>query len=241
MFTGIIQAMGTVGANEPSATGRRLLIRPDAGWAYAPGVGDSVCVSGCCLTLAEAASGAGWAFDVVPETLAKTTLSALAAGSRVNLERSLAAGDLMGGHLVQGHVDGVAVVERVESREGPWGKERRLTIRPRATAAGTADAALDPRDESAFLPRGEAASRTPTEAAPGSLMEYIVPKGAVALAGVSLTVAAVDPRAGVFEVALIPTTLRLTTLGEAIVGTKLNFEADAMAKTVVHWLRHYGR
>jgi len=225
VFTGIIQSMGAVLAAEPTTTGRRLVIRPDEGWDYRPALGDSVCVSGCCLTVAEVllpdpapgptpprsgkgdGGGGGWAFDLVPETLARTTLGELTPGRRVNLERSLAVGDLLGGHIVQGHVDGVAVVEAAESREGPWGAERRLTIRP-----------------------------TPTPQA--RLMEYIVPKGSIALDGVSLTIAAVAD--ATFDVALIPTTLRLTTLGDARPGTRLNLEADTMAKTIVHYLRTFG-
>lgn len=129
VFTGLVQAVGRVKAVEPRATGVRLLVEP-GGWGHRPGLGDSISVSGVCLTVAEepgAGGGAGWAFDVVHETLAKTTLGRLRPGSAVNLEHAVTASTLMGGHFVQGHVDGVARVERVEA-----GDDWRLTVRPPA-------------------------------------------------------------------------------------------------------------
>ncbi len=198
MFSGIVQARGRVVESRPTATGTRLVIEPD-GWNHRPEPGESVCVSGVCLTLAaERGADGRLAFDVVPETLAKTTLGSLRPGSQVNLERSLRAMDLMSGHLVQGHVDGVGTVESVSG-----GTERRVRVAP-----------------------------------PAALMECMVPKGSVAIDGVSLTLASVDPRAGAIEVALIPTTLELTTLGDLKAGGRVNIEADVVAKTIVHWLRN---
>ncbi|HEY6960540.1 MAG TPA: riboflavin synthase [Gaiellaceae bacterium] len=98
MFTGLVREVGTV---RSMADGRLVV---DA--ALTGAVGDSVAVNGVCLTVVDAADGA-LAFDTVPETLARTTLGTLDAGSRVNLEPALRAGDAMGGHYVQGHVDGV--------------------------------------------------------------------------------------------------------------------------------------
>ncbi|MFN0010653.1 MAG: riboflavin synthase [Phycisphaerales bacterium] len=119
MFTGLVQAVGVVRSVEVSAGGLRVVVDP-AGWAHVPAQGDSICVSGCCLTVAGVDGGA-WAFDVVPETLGKTTIGGLAVGTRVNLEHSVTAATLLGGHFVQGHVDGVAVVERVErGGEAGW-------------------------------------------------------------------------------------------------------------------------
>jgi riboflavin synthase len=203
MFTGLVQAVGKVASVEPRQAGAgggfRLRIDP-LGWGYRPEVGESISVSGCCLTVAalEGPDGGLWAFDAVPETLAKTTLGGLAAGCRVNLEHAATPTTLLGGHVVQGHVDGVAVVESVLT-EGEW----RVRIRP------TAD-----------------------------LMEYMTPKGSVCVEGVSLTLARVEPRQW-FEVALIPVTLEKTTLGELRAGSSVNVEADAFAKTVVNWVRHY--
>lgn len=197
MFTGLVQAIGVVRAVESTAGGVRLRIQAE-GWDYRPRLGDSIAVSGCCLTLAAEFDGSMW-FDVVSETLSKTMLGSKQVGSRVNLERSLAVGDLMGGHQVQGHVDGVGVVERVDAGWRVW-------VRP---------------------PVGE-------------LMRYMVPRGSVCLDGVSLTLADVNPSAGLIQVALIPTTLEKTTLKEWTAGTRVNIEADAMAKTIVHYLQHFG-
>ena len=78
-----------------------------------------------------------------------------------------------------------------------------------------------------------------TMSADSSLMQYIVPKGSITCNGVSLTVASVDAQRNTFTVALIPTTLKLTTLDRVEVGDTVNLETDVIAKTVVHWLRHY--
>jgi len=197
MFTGLVQTIGVV-VEASRGSGLRLGITA-RDWAYQPAPGDSICVSGVCLTLAKPLGTEVMAFDVVEETLARTTLGALRTGSRVNLERALAVGDLLGGHMVQGHVDGVGLVERVQT-----GADYRLWVRP-----------------------------------PAPLMECIVPKGSIALDGVSLTIAASDPDTGLFEVALIPTTLAKTTLGQARAGDRCNLETDIMAKTVLHYLRHF--
>jgi len=133
MFTGLVQAVGEVRGIEKRANGARLAI--DAGkWAYARSarVGDSVSVAGVCLTIVRVAGGrtdrskprsvarrSGFEFDVVRETLDKTRLGALRAGDRVNLEHAATMGALLGGHLVQGHVDGVGRVLKVR-RGGDW-------------------------------------------------------------------------------------------------------------------------
>jgi riboflavin synthase len=107
MFTGLVQQMGTV-RDVVGGDSTRLTIAPDGEWEdYAHG--ESIATSGVCLTVV--ASGPGWfAVDVMAQTLALTSLSDVAAGRRVNLERAMRLGDRLGGHLVQGHVDGVAVV-----------------------------------------------------------------------------------------------------------------------------------
>jgi riboflavin synthase alpha subunit len=184
-----------------SPAGLRLAIDP-AGWSggkHKPSPGDSICVSGVCLTLAEPPVAGDFIFNAVPETLAKTTLADLRPGSMVNLEPALRAGDPLGGHFVQGHVDGVAAVAGLHTRG-----EHRVTLRP-----------------------------------PPDLMPFVTPRGSVCLDGVSLTIARVDPAGGTFDVALIPTTLDLTTLGSLREGSRVNLEADVLARTMVHWLRHY--
>lgn len=200
MFSGIVQAKGRVVAMEPTPAGRRVRIHP-GDWGHRPAPGDSVCVSGCCLTLAAPVGEDGLlSFDAIPETLAKTTLGSFGIGGSVNLESSVTASTPMDGHTVQGHVEGVGEVTGL-STEGEW----RVRIAP-------------PRD----------------------LMPCIVPKGSVAVDGVSLTVAAVEAEAGWFEVALIPTTLERTTLGAVGIGSKVNIETDILARSVVHVLRHFG-
>lgn len=107
MFTGLVQQMGTVREVVHGET-TRLTITPDRDWeAYTHG--ESIATSGVCLTVVD--SGPDWfAVDVMAQTLVLTSLSDVAAGRRVNLERAMRLGDRLGGHLVQGHVDGVAVV-----------------------------------------------------------------------------------------------------------------------------------
>jgi riboflavin synthase len=221
VFTGLVQAVGRiVSPPAPGASGSnkplRLLVDPGA-WQHRPGPGDSIAVSGCCLTLAAPVDSHGntpgtLAFDVVPETLAKTCLGALLArpdpaARRVNLEHAVTASTLMGGHFVQGHVDGVGQVERVTTAEG-----HRVRVRP-----------------------------------PPDLMPYLAPKGSICIDGVSLTIAGLGgatpghPNAAPtwFEVALIPATLELTTLADLAEGDPVNLEADILAKTIVHYLRHF--
>jgi len=185
VFTGLVQEVGTVS----SFDGARLTIQAPQ-TASSAQAGDSVAIDGVCLTVV-ACDDSALSFDAVPETLARTSLSALGSGSRVNLEGALRAGDALGGHYVQGHVDGVGIVRSVE----PEGEGRR--------------AAFD---------------------APVELLRYVVEKGSVAVQGTSLTVAAVDERG--FEVALIPHTLAVTTLGTLATGDRVNLETDVLAKYV---------
>jgi len=122
VFTGIVRERGRVAAAERNGDGLRLRVEaPETASTAAPG--DSVSVSGVCLTVTAATNGS-LAFDAVPETIARTNLGRLAAGSRVNLEPALRAGEPLGGHFVQGHVDGTARVERLE----PEGAGARLTL-----------------------------------------------------------------------------------------------------------------
>ncbi len=207
MFTGLIEQMGVLVSAGPSPAGpsrdanaTRLLIDPQ-GWAHHPKLGDSIACNGCCLTLAAdpAATDSLLAFDAIPETLAKTTLGSWKPGKRIHLEHSATLGTLLGGHLVQGHVDGIGIVIDLKT-QGEW----RTRIRP----------------------------------APG-LIEFFAPKGSVCVDGVSLTVAALDPKENWFEVTLIPVTLEKTTLADLTPGATCNLEADVIGKQVVHWLRHF--
>jgi riboflavin synthase len=119
MFTGLVREVGTVLSVKGDDTVRLELHAPETAGASA--VGDSVAIDGVCLTVVAVDDGR-LAFDAVPETLARTSLGSLAVGALVNLEPALRAGDALGGHYVQGHVDGVGTVRSVE----PEGEGRRL-------------------------------------------------------------------------------------------------------------------
>ena len=123
MFTGIVQDLGQVLARESRGGDLRLTVRCDRLELKRLAVGDSICVQGCCLTAVELADQT-FAADVSRETLSLTTLGELHEGSAVNLEPALRAGDALGGHLVSGHVDGVAQLLAVSGDA----RSRRLTI-----------------------------------------------------------------------------------------------------------------
>ncbi len=197
MFTGIVQAMCCVEAVKDQPAGKRLVVGrrkwQPVGMTLCPG--DSVCINGVCLTAVEV-SDKLMSFDVIVETLNRTTLGSLSVGDPINVELSLAASAPISGHFVQGHVEATAVVMAVE--QGSDGV--RLTLQP-----------------------------------PIDLMSYIVPKGSITLDGVSMTVAAVGHSD--FQVALIPTTLQVTTLGKVRPGSAVNIETDVISRTVVHALK----
>jgi riboflavin synthase len=142
VFTGIVEELGTIASIEGDDDGLRLQIDAPV---LAPlcQIGDSVNVSGCCLTVV-AVDRATLAFEVVPETLRRTALGGLGAGARVNLEDALRAGEPYGGHIVQGHVDGVGELgERREEGIGLWLRfrapanvQRYLIEKGSATVAG---------------------------------------------------------------------------------------------------------
>jgi riboflavin synthase len=128
MFTGIVEGTGTVAALAAAADGSGARLEVAAPWlAGELRLGESVAVNGCCVTVAEPTSG-GFAADLVAETLRRTALGGLAAGARVNLERPMTLGGRLGGHLVQGHVDGVArVLDRAPVGDG---EEVRVELPP---------------------------------------------------------------------------------------------------------------
>ncbi len=116
MFTGIVEAMATVEALRPQPGGARLSLRVPEGWAR-PEPGSSIAVNGACLTLV-AWEGPCFLADLSTETLARTTFGSLRPGDRVNLERPLTLGAMLGGHLVTGHVDGIGTVTAVRPDGG---------------------------------------------------------------------------------------------------------------------------
>ena len=128
MFTGLVQAVGRIAAIEQRPFGVRLVVDANR-WDHTPELGESISVSGVCLTIAEPMKpGEPMRFDVVAETLDKTKLGDLIVGNGVNLERACRPNDLLGGHIVQGHVDGVATVTRVQNDPEDW----RVRIEPPA-------------------------------------------------------------------------------------------------------------
>jgi riboflavin synthase len=186
VFTGIVEELGEVVAVAEMPDAVRLTVSGPVVTSDA-GHGDSISVNGVCLTVVEV-DRATFTADVVPETLRRSSLDKVHIGDRVNLERAAAVGQRLGGHIVQGHVDGTAVL-------------------------------LD-RDEDGLT----------RFALPPHLARYVVEKGSITVDGVSLTV--VDAGEEEFSVALIPTTLELTTLGRKVPGDVVNLEVDVLAKYV---------
>ena len=194
MFTGIVREIGRVSRLQPLDTGEvRLTVVADQVLQGA-GLGDSIAVNGVCLTVAEQQEAAFTA-DVMAETLRRSTLGSLIDGSPVNLEPAATPTTALGGHIVQGHVDGTGTVLQRE----PSGDFDEITI-----------------------------------ALPPGLDRYLVEKGSVAVEGVSLTVAAVGQEGDNdwFRVALIPSTLQHTTLGQLRPGDAVHLEVDVLATYV---------
>ena len=190
MFTGIVEELGRVAGTEDLGDAARFVVHGPLVTSDAAH-GDSIAVNGVCLTVVEVLGDGSFTADVMNETLLRSSLGTLVAGNPVNLERAVALHSRMGGHLVQGHVDGT----------------------------------------------GEVLSRAPSQhwelvriSLPDNIARYVVEKGSITVDGVSLTVAALDESS--FTISLIPTTLELTTLGAAQVGTPVNLEVDVIAKYV---------
>ncbi|MCS7160151.1 MAG: riboflavin synthase [Gemmatales bacterium] len=189
MFTGIIRHLGTVHDLREIGVGKRLTVS-QAHLARALQSGDSLAVNGVCLTVVQVEEER-LHFDLGPETLARTNLGRLQPGEVVNLEPPVRLGDALGGHWVQGHIDGLATVSSRQHQEQfdmLW-----LSVSP-------------------------------------DLLAYMVPKGSIALDGVSLTL--VEVLSDCFSVMLIPYTLAQTTLGVRRIGDAVNVEVDILSKYV---------
>jgi riboflavin synthase len=193
LFTGIIEAVGTLAALEPRGSTVGVVIDAPT-VAAGVRIGDSIAVNGTCLTVTKIDAGR-LHFDAVRETLEHTSLRDQRVGARVNVERAMRADGRLDGHIVQGHVDGTGRVDAL-ARDG---------------------------DDVRFR----------VECGP-EIARYLVPKGSVAIDGVSLTVASVSD--GGFDVALIPHTLAETNLGDRRAGDRVNLEADVLGKYVVRYL-----
>ncbi len=193
MFTGIVEKAAEVVS--VSRSGELARIEIDAGHvAEGVALGESIAVNGCCLTIC-AAEGDRLSFEAVRETLDRTNIGELERGSRVNLERAMAANGRFDGHIVQGHVDGVGCVRELRRS----GDDVVLVVECDADLAG-----------------------------------QLVDKGSVTIDGVSLTV--VHAGEDWFDVALIPTTLAETTLGQRQSGDRVNLEVDILGKYVARQL-----
>lgn len=193
MFTGLILGMGetiaiTAGSGESRFRFRPLF--PSPAWVK----GESIAVNGVCLTV-ESFDRDSFSAYASRETLSLTILGGLRRGDPVNLERALALGDRLGGHLVSGHVDGVAEVESFNEA----GASRQFRIR-----------------------------------VPEEFSAQIIPKGSIALDGISLTVNRCG--SGFLEVNVIPETRAVTTVEHWKAGTRLNFETDLIGKYVERML-----
>jgi riboflavin synthase len=186
MFTGLITAVGEVVAVSTTEAGRELVIAaPYEGLT----LGESIACNGACLTVREFAPGR-FTVAAVVTTLDRTTIGSWTVGTRLNLERAMAVGDRLGGHIVQGHVDGVGEVISTERRDDAWIIDLRV---------------------------------------PDDVDELLVPRGSIAVDGVSLTVVEL-PSANVLRLSIIEHSLRHTTLGSLGPGSRVHLEADILAK-----------
>jgi riboflavin synthase len=184
MFTGLVEATARV---EKNTENQIVLTRPQSFEDIK--CGQSICTAGVCLTLIECADKT-MTFDVMPETQKRTKIGYLKEGDQVNLERALKSGDRLGGHIVEGHVEGTGEVVNILET-----------------------------DEDGYLIK---------VSAPSELVAYISQQGSIALDGVSLTVARKET--DTFTVALIPRTLKETTLSDLKPGDKVNLETDRRNK-----------
>jgi riboflavin synthase len=189
MFSGIVAEVGTVKAFEGNGEAASLIVEASPAFRDVA-IGESIAVSGVCLTVVDHREST-FALDVSPETLRATNLGELRPGDGVNLERALCLSDRIGGHLVSGHVDGVGRI----IDECPEANARHYDIQ---------------------VPKG--------------LMRYIVPKGSIAVDGISLTVVACRPDG--FRVTIIPHTAAVTTIGRKALGATVNLEVDMLGKYV---------
>jgi riboflavin synthase alpha subunit len=199
VFTGIVERKGRITRLEPSAGRVELEVELGADLAAEVRIGDSISLSGACLTVV-AMRGGSARFQVVPESLRMTSLGARKPGGELNVERAMRADARLDGHIVQGHVDGVGTVREVRAD----GDDRMVRI----------DCARE-------------------------LAVQLVPKGSIAVEGVSLTAVAPDELG--FWVALIPHTRAVTTLGALEPGQPVNLELDVLGKYVFRYLAQRDR
>ena len=196
MFTGIVEELGTVASLDQRPAGARLRVKCRTVLEDLR-EGASIAVNGVCLTAVDVTSDSFDA-DLAPETLSRSNLGALQAGSTVNLERPLTLAARLSGHLVQGHVDATCEVAALDSLgDGNW----RLRVR-----------------------------------VPEEIGRYLIHKGSIALDGISLTIAALEP-GPLVTVAIIPHTFANTTISSVKPGMRMNIELDMLAKYIERLLK----
>lgn len=198
MFTGIVEGIGRVEKVDRKKSHTRLEVRVPFSLKDTR-LGDSIAVDGCCLTVS-AKKGRTFSADLSPETLEKTSLKGLKRGARVNLERPLRMGDRLGGHLVQGHVDGTGTMVSSEK--------------------------IEAKPEAYYLIEVKV---------PRRMLRYMVPKGSIAVDGISLTLNEVKGQ--IISLCIIPHTQELTTLTEKKAGATLNLECDILLKFIENILQ----
>ena len=197
MFTGLIQTVGTWKSAEARGSGVEVAIEaPDYGGKLVHG--ESIAVNGCCLTV-ETFDQTGFTVFASPETLAKTSLGDRKPGDGVNLERALAMGDKLGGHLVSGHVDTTGRFREARETGDAW----EVWIE-----------------------------------APEDVLRQSIPKGSIAVDGISLTM--VDLERDAFSLWIIPETWRRTVMSTLQPGQRVNLETDMIGKYVFRVLEQAG-
>lgn len=211
MFTGIIEHVGRIDALELSATGGRL--RVDAGpLAASLAISGSIAVNGCCLTVVER-SGSVFMADLSSETLQRTAFGEMKPGARVNLERPLTAGKELGGHFVQGHVDGVGRVARLEAEGANWWLGVRVPAELERYVAMKGSIAIDGISLTVADMTGPQPRRAPDSLgeSDGKTERF---------------------RGTVVQAAIIPFTYAHTNLHGLALGDAVNIETDILAKYV---------
>ena len=226
MFTGLVQALGTVRSIESGPVATRIAIDPE-GWPHRPEPGASIAVNGCCLTVVAPVDAERpiLAFDAIPQTLRVTSLGALRVGDRVNLEHAATPTTFLGGHVVLGHVDALA----------------EIVSAPTTDPARHEDECREDECREDECREGE--WRVRVRLAP-DLAALAVDKGSITLDGVSLTIAAVEDHAdggATIDVCLIPETLARTNLAARRAGDRVNVEGDYLAKLVARRMEWLGR
>lgn len=210
MFTGIIRKLAAVENVFWQKGSLFVAIKIPKGWKIKPG--ESISVNGVCSTVKKVSKNT-FAVEYMPETVKKTTVNDYKKGTEVNLERSLRVGDLLDGHIVQGHVDATGKILEIKEADGK-SKAKSCTVRQGRTGAWMMKIQV-----------------------PKEFMKFIPPKGSISVDGISLTI--VDARKDWFTISLVSYTLDNTNLGKIKVGEKVNIETDAIAKYLDKLLRSY--